>query len=279
MTFQNLLRDGVIALSHAGVPSASLDARLLLEHATGFDRAALVLKAQEPAPFDIEDIFKTLIQMRAKRIPLAKIVGVKEFWSLSFKTTKDTLDPRPDSETLIEAVIAHVQDYKTALRVLDVGTGTGCLILTLLHHYKKAVGVGSDYSKAALTVAQENGKALDLDDRVEWAHSNWLDSISGQFDIIISNPPYIPFSMKPTLDPEVTFDPESALFADDDGLAAYAILARQIPAVMAPKATVFLEIGVNQEQSVKTIFHNAGFKWLHTRCDLGMRPRCLVFTQ
>jgi protein-(glutamine-N5) methyltransferase, release factor-specific len=278
MIYQKLLRDGVFLLSRSGIPSASLDARLLLEHASGFDRTALMLKSQDDVPFDIEDIFKTLIQMRLKRIPVAKIIGTKEFWSLPFKTTKATLDPRPDSEVLIEAALRHYRDKTAALRIVDFGTGTGCLLLSLLSEYQNATGVGVDYSKEALAVAAENAQNLALSNRAHFLYSNWGQDVAGQFDLLISNPPYIAWSEKAQLEPELAFDPEQALFAEQEGLGAYITLAEQMRAFMTADAKIVLEIGHTQEQQVKQIFHQAQYCYVETIFDLAGRSRGLVFT-
>jgi release factor glutamine methyltransferase len=221
-----------------------------------------------------EKLFNRLLQRRLKHEPLSKITEFREFWSLPFRVTADTLDPRPDSETLIEAVLALYPDRTSRLRILDLGTGTGCLLLSLLHEYPNAWGVGIDKSEAASNIAQENATRLNLKSRSVFMVGNWGDALSGSFDIILSNPPYI--GRSESLPPEVgLYDPGLALYAGDDGLDCYRILANQIPNLITPKSKIFLEIGSGQQTAVTAIF--AHFYLFQTIKDLQGIERCAIF--
>jgi release factor glutamine methyltransferase len=218
------------------------------------------------------------MERRLNREPIAKILGEKEFWSLPFKTTKDTLDPRPDSETLMEAVLACYPQKDQALRMLDLGTGTGCLILSLLHEYKMATGVAVDLSPEALVVAQENAQRLGLQARISFVQSSWLDNVNGKYDVIVSNPPYIPRSHEKTLEPELAFDPQMALYgSDEDGLGAYRLLAHSLRPYLMPQGKIFLEFGQDQHLNVQQIFEGAGFRLQGWHKDLAGMRRCGVF--
>jgi release factor glutamine methyltransferase len=218
-------------------------------------------------------------QKRAKRQPLSQIFTKKEFWSLNFKVTPDTLTPRPDSETLIEAVMQHFKDKEAELSILDLGTGTGCLLLSLLHEYPSATGVGIDISKKALSVAHENAKSLKLDGRATFTEGDWTGPLGKdmRFDIIICNPPYISFHERESLDPDVRdYEPASSLFAAQDGLAEYQRLAKQMGFYLSKNGLMVLEIGYRQADCVKKIFTSNGFNNITLYKDLGGRDRCLV---
>jgi len=221
-----------------------------------------------------ESLLITLLKRRLNHEPLSKILEFREFWSLPFRVTKDTLDPRPDSETLIEAVLTHYPSKEAPLRILDLGTGTGCLLLSLLHEYPQAWGVGVDVSEAASTIAQENAVRLGLERRAKFIVGQWSSALSGCFDIIVSNPPYI--SCLDPLPLEVAiYDPALALYAGEDGLASYRSLAEQIPRLVSPKAKIFLELGKEQFDGVRSLFSQYSF--LQIKKDLAGHDRCLVF--
>lgn len=264
-----------------------------------------------------------LLTRRAAHEPLAYIIGEKEFWSLNFKVTADTLIPRPDSETLIEAVLEYIsrsENNKRSpqsarhpsgmhalamadFRVLDLGTGTGCLLLSLLSELPNATGVGVDISERALAVAQENADNLGLSARCSFICSDWLHDVNGEFDIILANPPYIASNEIDGLMPDVAhYEPELALDGGEDGLVCYRHLAAKLPHVMAKKtplsnmggifptgisppekalpgkSLVVFEIGATQLNSVSALLIEAGFTIITTRHDLAGLPRAIVAT-
>lgn len=250
------------------------EARLLLAHALNTTYEKVYLDQDRLISEEEEASFDSLIQRRAQHEPLSKIREYREFWSLPFRVTKDTLDPRPDSETLIEAVIACTPDKTQSLRILDLGTGTGCLLLSLLHEYPNSTGVGVDLSERAITIAQENAFHLHLQERSAFMVGNWGEAIAGTFDIIISNPPYIKTSE--LLQPEVAlYDPELSLFGGVDGLECYRSLSEQIPMLSQVNTKVFLEIGLGQLTPIKALFPYA--YQAVTRQDIFKRERCLMF--
>jgi release factor glutamine methyltransferase len=265
-------------LKDQGIETPELDVRLLLQKVTGLDRTQQILNPDTPLTPKQAVQFETLLQRRLKREPLAKILGVKEFWGLPFKTTADTLDPRPDSETLIEAVLAHC---KTPLRVLDLGTGTGCLLFSVLSEYPQATGVGVDCSAEALAVAQENARTLGLTDRVQFIQSNWCEALplDSTFDLILSNPPYLSTQEKSSLEPELAYDPEMALYSDAaDGLSAYRILAQETPVLLKSDGLLILEAGQGQAPAIQKIFSEGGFTCVQWHKDLAGIDRCGVFS-
>ncbi|SCA56062.1 Release factor glutamine methyltransferase [Candidatus Terasakiella magnetica] len=265
------------ALQQAGIENARFEARLLLCHVLHVETQILIGYPEreiEPAQMDELD---SLVQRRCKREPMSHILGEREFWSLPFKVTKDTLTPRPDSETLIEAVLNHIPDQDRPLRVLDMGVGTGCLLLTVLSEYKQASGLGIDISPKALEVAIENATRLGLAARSEFKLGNWAAGIDESFDLVLSNPPYIPKKDKETLAPEVKdFEPDTALFAGEDGLDDYRKLAQCLPNLLKNKAIAVVELGIGQLEDVSSLMVGAGLEVLDAPKDLGAIARCLV---
>ena len=207
--------------------------------------------------------------------PISKILGQRSFWKDDFLTTPDVLDPRPDSETLITAVLNHYPDRGAPYRLLDLGTGSGCLLLSLMGEYPNAQGVGVDYSAAALKVAQRNGERLRRFPL--WVQGNWGESLGGSFDIIISNPPYIPTKVCETLDVAVrVFDPMMALDGGPDGLGPYRVLIPQLKSLLASAGMAFLEIGDTQAEAVSSIAQKNGLKIHGIEKDLENRDRCVI---
>ena len=254
--------------------TARLDAELLMAHALGVSRSEMLLKhganAAPPA-------FADLIDRRARHEPLAHIVGRQEFYGREFAVTPDVLIPRGDSETLIEAALELAPDAK---RILDLGTGSGCLLLTMLAEMPQADGIGIDASSKAVKVAAGNAAMLGLADRAQighksWNEAGWADDL-GQFDLILANPPYVETAAE--LDRSVRdYEPAQALFAGEDGLGDYKVIIPQLRALMAQHAAAILEIGHTQAESVSEIARQHGFI-VQLRRDLADRPRALILT-
>ncbi|MGE4352261.1 MAG: peptide chain release factor N(5)-glutamine methyltransferase [Bdellovibrionales bacterium] len=257
-------------LADAGVENPILDARLLVAHALECERVDL-LAAPDRQLSDAERAsISALINRRITREPVARILGHREFWGLSFELNEATLEPRPDSETLIEAVLGTAKITGAPHSILDLGTGSGCLLLSLLHEWPHASGVGVDQSEQALDQASKNAAALGLHDRVSFQKSDWFDAVSCQFDLIISNPPYIPTCDLGDLEPEVReFDPLAALNGGTDGLNPYRIIVPQAPDFLTERGALFVEVGIGQAQAVCELFHESGFTDLNTAHDLG----------
>ncbi|MBM3468222.1 MAG: peptide chain release factor N(5)-glutamine methyltransferase [Alphaproteobacteria bacterium] len=250
------------------------EARLLLAHSLNIPYETLFFSKDYQLTEDETEAFHKLLQRRKNYEPLSKITEKREFWSLPFRVTKDTLDPRPDSETLIEAVLSFFPDKKKHFRILDLGTGTGCLLLSLLHEYPNAWGVGVDYNEATSSIAKQNAAILNLSNRACFIVGNWCESLSGYFDIIISNPPYV--RDEEFLPPEVAlFDPKLALYGGNDGLKCYRELSSLIPNLLTPYSLFFLELGAGQLDAITSIFSNLSL--IKTVSDLGIHTRCGIF--
>ena len=281
MIIRDLIEEAANRLRAAGVADARQDAWLLLAHVSGQDRATLLAHARDPLSADDRRLFQTLVDRRARREPLAHIVGRKEFWSLDFRVSADVLCPRPDSECLIDAALAEVgkrcRPSDRALRILDLGTGSGCLLLALLSEWSTAGGIGVDASSSALKIARSNAERLGLAKRAVWLCADWGTALAQRFDLIVSNPPYIAVNEKPRLEPEVRqFEPETALFAGEDGLDAYRRLADDLRRLLLPDGLALLEVGFDQAGPVETLLEDAGLKTLGRRQDLAGIDRCLI---
>lgn len=210
---------------------------------------------------------------------MSRILGVREFWSLEFLLSDATLDPRPDTETVVEAALALVGDRAAALKVLDLGTGTGCLLVALLHELPNAWGLGVDRSEGAARTAASNAMRLGVGGRSAFVVGDWASPLAAGFDLVVSNPPYIAEGELPLLAPEVRlYDPPSALAAGDDGLAAYRAIARDLDRLLAPGGRVVVEVGRGQAEDVAAILAGAGLSDLGFRSDLAGIPRA-VFGQ
>jgi release factor glutamine methyltransferase len=272
VTVSAALREAAVALAEAS-DTARLDAELLMAHALGISRSDLLLRHTRDA---VPQGFAALLARRLAAEPLAYILGEQEFFSLPFRVTRDVLIPRGDSEVLVEVALAA-----GGARVLDCGTGSGCLLLAVLHGLPQASGVGIDRSPAALAIAAQNARNLGLAERAklalaDWHQSGWADTLGGPFDLILANPPYV--EADAPLAPSVRdHEPAGALFAGPEGLDDYRILIPQLPALLAPGGVALVEIGATQAGAVGAIAAQAGFaSALHH--DLGGRPRVLALT-
>ena len=259
-----MLRDAAVALAAAGIDNVRFEARLLLAHAAGLSAEQLIARGAEPAPAAVAERLCELAARRVLREPMAYILGEREFWGLPFKVSPAVLVPRPDSETLIEAALALMPDRQRPWRIVDLGLGSGCLLLTLLREYPAASGVGLELSEDALAVAQANAEALEVAARVrlvsgDWRQPDWQQRLGGPFDLLVSNPPYIEAGAIERLMPEVArFEPRLALDGGPDGLAAYHAIASAAPALVAPGGRILVEAGEGQALEISRIFAAAG---------------------
>ena len=272
------LEEGARRLAKAGIPDARREARLILAHALGIGTAT-ILGYPERA---VEDAgrFDSLIARRAAREPLSHLTGRREFWSLEFEVTPETLDPRADSETLVEAALAAIPDRQAPLSVLDFGTGTGCLLLALLSELPNARGVGIDIAEETLAVARRNAAGLGLAERALFAIGDWGGALAGPFDLIVSNPPYIPAGEIPGLQPEVAdFEPRRALDGGVDGLDAYRRLGPDISRLLRPGGVAVLEFGLGQGDAVARLMAAEGLAPQGFRADLAGHDRCLTLAK
>jgi release factor glutamine methyltransferase len=277
-TIQSLLPEANKRLAAAGVEGPLRDARLLLECAAGIGIAQQIGDPGRQLSDAEAASFRALVERRAQREPMAQILGRREFWSLRFKVTGDTLDPRPDSETLVQAVLDRVGDRAAPLRILDFGTGTGCLLLSLLHELPNASGLGVEASPPTYEVALENTRALGLDRRAAMRIGDWEAGIDDVFDIIVSNPPYIPRGDLPALQPEVLrYEPHLALDGGPDGLDAYRRLLPATARLLREGGLAAFEIGIGQADSVAALGVAAGLRHIGTLADLGSVPRVVLW--
>jgi release factor glutamine methyltransferase len=268
--------EGTARLAAAGIDNARREARLLLSLALGLPANALA-PADRLLTADEATRVASLVARRAAREPYARIAGSREFWSLPFRLSPETLDPRPDSETLIEAALARIPDRAAPLRLLDFGTGTGALLLALLSALPNATGLGVDKAAGAVATARGNAAALGLADRARFVCGDWGDGLSGRVDVILANPPYIPSEQLAQLAPEVArYDPSQALDGGPDGLRAYRELAPQVARLLDISGFAVVEIGAGQGLAVAAIMAKHGLATVATQNDLAGINRCLV---
>ncbi len=276
-TVADCLRIGSEQLMAAGINNSRMDVRLLLAEAISKETSYLFGYPEKVLSDEEFHRFQVMLNKRVKREPVSKIIGRKEFWSLNFKVSRDTLDPRPDSETLIEAVLESVADTTRQIKILDLGTGTGCLLLALLSEFQTAQGLGIDISDKALAVAEENAVSLALSNRVAFQAGNWCEGLEHGWDIIISNPPYIGLDEKNALAPEVlNYDPDLALFAENKGMRDYQTLIPQAATILNEGGVLVIEAGQGQAEAINTLMRDAGLVVSAPKKDLGGIPRACI---
>jgi release factor glutamine methyltransferase len=282
MTLAEAARAAQQALNAAGVEDAGRDARLLTAAAVGVSTADIIGRPEQILSAEAQARLRRMIERRSAREPVSRILGEREFYGRPFALSEATLDPRPDSETLIGAALelATQEGWGEApIRILDIGTGTGCLLLTLLAELPNATGLGTDISEEALATARRNAQALGLADRAAFARHDMLDGVAGPFDLVVSNPPYIASGDIPVLAPEVhQFDPHAALDGGPDGLAFYRRISQGLDKVL--RGWVVLEVGMGQADAVALLLQQAFVKTLHAELrrydDLGGHTRCVA---
>ncbi len=268
----DVLRQAVRALEAKGIAEARLEARLLLAHALGLDRSVLIDRGRDIDP----TVFQSLLQRRLTHEPLAFITGRQGFWTLDLAVTPDTLIPRADSETLVAAACELLAATPPA-RILDLGTGTGCLLLACLVEFPAAFGVGVDLAPGAAALARDNAARNGLTTRSAFLAGSWATALAARFDLVLSNPPYIPQADIPGLMPEVAaHEPARALDGGADGLDAYRSILAALPDLLAPDGTAILELGAGQHAAVSALAARNGLATVALRADLGGIVRALV---
>ncbi|MFV1593593.1 peptide chain release factor N(5)-glutamine methyltransferase [Phaeobacter sp. JH20_36] len=256
-------------LRAAGVPDPARDARILLAHAARIEASRVTLIAPEDLAPEIAERYEQLIALRAIRVPVSQLIGEREFYGRRFKVSGDVLDPRPETETLIEAALAEPFS-----RVLDLGLGSGCILVILLAEQRAATGVGVDLSEAACLQASANAVLHRVEARAEILRSDWFSAVEGKFDLIVSNPPYIALDEMSELSDEVrAHEPEMALTDGGDGLGAYRTIAADLGDHLAAGGRVFLEIGPTQGAAVSDLLLSAGLKEVRILPDMDGRDR------
>lgn len=269
MTYREAVEFGTKCLTDAGVPDAALDAWYLLQMVCRIERSYYYVHGEEDITQDAQKEYEIAIQKRAEHIPLQYIIGEQEFMGLRFKVNSNVLIPRQDTETLVEQVLKIV---KPGMKVLDLCTGSGCVLISVLKNAPELTGMGSDISKTALLVAKENAKLHEVD--ADWIRSDLFDNITETFDVIMANPPYIPTGEILSLMPEVRdFEPENALDGGADGLDFYRKIAGQVKDYLNPGGYVYMEIGYDQGEAVSELMRNAGFTEVEVIKDLARNDR------
>jgi release factor glutamine methyltransferase len=263
----------------AGIDDADVDARVLAGHALHLDRARLVSQSDRVLEAREVNAISGLAARRLKREPVSRILGRKEFWSLALAITSDVLVPRPETETVVEGALDFVVRNglrMEKLRILDIGTGSGALLVALLNELPNATGIGTDISRAALEAAQINVAQFGFESRSSLIACDMAAGVQGQFDLVVSNPPYIARGQIASLAPEVRdYDPMMALDGGDDGLTAYRSISADAKRILAQGGRLFVEIGAGQEPAVRELFTNAGLVVGIARNDLAGTPRVL----
>lgn len=279
----SLMTDARNKLRTADLDTPDLDARFLVEWATGATRLDMVSSPDKEIEAEKVELLEAAIERRMSGEPVHRIIGSREFYGRSFQLGPATLEPRPDTEALIELVLPYLKDMieqHGSIEVLDMGTGTGAIIITLLCQFESMHGVGVDIADGALTIARINAQSNGVSQRFAALKSDWFSNVSGQFHLIVSNPPYIPHQDIKTLSREVReHDPIAALDGGEDGLDFYRALAEQAVEYLFADGLIAIEIGVGQFEDIRLIFEAAGFHLMDAANDLGGHRRAMIFTQ
>lgn len=265
----------------ARIETPRLDARLIVSHAANVATETYLISPERELDVATRDRIAGLMLRRMLREPMSHILGEREFWSLTFDVTSDTLTPRPDTECLVDSVLGELRKRRPAdsVSILDLGTGTGCILLALLSELPNAKGLGVDISTDALSVAQRNAHRHGLDSRAEFRAGDWFASVEGLFDVIVSNPPYIESDEIALLDPEVAkHEPWLALDGGPDGLMCYREICSKASRFLAADGVIALEVGSEQSEAVEKILIDAGFSGLRAQQDLAGRNRVVMAT-
>jgi release factor glutamine methyltransferase len=265
------------AFEQADVDKPELDARILLTEALQIERIEITVRPEIPLGSAGAARLADFARRRIAREPVGRILGHREFWGLPFELSAETLEPRPDTETLVETTLAFVPDRQAPLRILDLGTGSGCLLVALLTELPNASGVGVDRSVGALAAARRNAARNGVAGRAAFMASDWAAALRGRFDLIVSNPPYVASADVLALAPEVRdHDPAAALDGGRDGLAAHRTIFAGTPELLAPDGILVVEIGSTQEQAVSDLAATVRLNVLRVARDLACHPRAVA---
>ena len=266
------------AFTRAGIDDATIDARLLLCAAAGFDHSALIRDPDLPIEEEAAELALAMARRRLAREPVSRILGERSFWSFDLLVTPAVLDPRPDTETVVDGALEVLADRQAeALSILDLGTGSGALLCALLDVFAQAQGLGVDISKEACAVARENLARCDLAPRGQVRQGSWEAGLPGPYDLVVSNPPYIESAALAGLDPEVRlYDPPLALDGGPDGLTAYRDICALLPALVAPGGFAIFEVGQGQAEAVAALLTSQGFADVRSKRDLAGVERAVM---
>ena len=265
-------------LRAAGIDAPRREARLLMQHALGLQPEALLASDDRPLDAAEAERLSALVRRRAAREPLAYLTGAREFWSLEFAVDRSALVPRPETETVVEAVLARAAHLPPRPRLLDLGTGSGCLVVSLLSELQGATGVGIDISADAVSLARANAARHGLGRRASFIVADWGAPLAARFDVVVSNPPYVAAEALASLAPEIArHEPQTALAGGPDGYVCYRRLAPQIARLLAPAGLAAIELGAGMADEVASLFAAEGLAEIDRRRDLAGIDRCALF--
>ena len=279
LSIEQALAKGSSVLSSGHIERPRHETTILLTHAITATRETILLEGQRQLTDKEQKVFWDLVLRRFNREPIAYILGQREFWSLEFEVTPDTLIPRPDSELLVESVLKFINhDFYPKLKILDLGVGSGCLLVSLLKELKVAEGFGLDQSYSALMVARRNAERHGVSERAHFVAGSWGEPLDSHFDVIVVNPPYIAFSERSTLEPDILkYEPSKALFAGISNDLMYRQVAPHLVRLLNPNGKVFMEIGADLGENVKKVMAKAGLVEIDRRRDLAGIERCGIY--
>ena len=276
VTVEEVFLSGIQKLNAAQVENPNLDAKIIFKHILSVDNEQFELCKKNEISSKITKSYFELIDRRIKREPIAYITNKQSFWSNEFKVTKDTLIPRPETELILESVISYFPDKKIDLNIADLGTGSGCIIISLLQEYINASGIGIDISKEAIKIANENKKLLKNHERLKLLDEDYAEYNLNGFDIIVSNPPYISQDSLDIQKDVYDYEPHLALFSKNNGMDAYNKIISNLASRIDKNFFLFLEIGLGQASEVTKLLKNKGFTEILTKADLANTPRCVI---
>ncbi len=276
VTVEEVFLSGIQKLNAAEVENPNLDAKIIFKHILSVDNEQFELFKKNEISSKITKSYFELIDRRIKREPIAYITNKQSFWNDEFKVTKDTLIPRPETELILESVISYFPDKKIDLNIADLGTGSGCIIISLLQEYINASGIGIDISKEAIKIANENKKLLKNHERLKLLDEDYAEYNLNGFDIIVSNPPYISQDSLDIQKDVYDYEPHLALFSKNNGIEAYNKIISNLASRIDKNFFLFLEIGLGQASEVTKLLKNNGFTEILTKVDLANIPRCVI---
>ena len=276
VTVEEVFLSGIQKLNAAQVENPNLDAKIIFKHILSVDNEQFELCKKNEISSKITKSYFELIDRRIKREPIAYITNKQSFWNDEFKVTKDTLIPRPETELILESVISYFPDKKIDLNIADLGTGSGCIIISLLQEYINASGIGIDISKEAIKIANENKKLLKNHERLTLLEEDYAEYNLNGFDIIVSNPPYISQDSLDIQKDVYDYEPHLALFSKNNGIEAYNKIISNLASRIDKNFFLFLEIGLGQASEVTKLLKNKGFTEILTKVDLANIPRCVI---
>jgi len=278
MNIENILKEGISVLKGGKIPNPQLDSEILLSNSIKKDKKHIILNSKEHLTLEQTERFKNLIERRKKGEPVAYLINKKEFWKNEFIVNKDVLIPRPDTELIIEQVL-NIYSKDLNLQVLDIGTGSGCIILSILKERPNFYGTGIDISQKSINISKLNAKQLNIRSRIKFIHSSIDNFRLGKYDIVVSNPPYIELLNLKYLEKDISFEPKLALSGGFDGFSKIRKVVNKTKTLIKKNGKFILEIGFNQKNKAKRILKEEGFYVNKTIKDYGNNDRCIVSTK